>query len=255
VQIVRAKWGMFLANENDAYVGTSILRYGQFSEGEVELFRLVLRPGCVAVDAGANIGALTVPMARLVGPGGAVYAFEPQRMVFYSLAANLAMNDLRCVYAHHAALGPEPGTTTIPVMEYDKRGNFGMAAVGAEGEAVRVMTIDGLGLKRLDLLKIDVEGAELGVLLGAADTVRRCSPVVYAETDRKEQRRELFDWLFSEGYRLWMHCPPLFESENFFQSVVDYTGGASSINVIALHRAWRGSFPDGPEVTRDTVPE
>ena len=64
---------------NDAYIGRSLDVYGEYSEGEIDLFRQLLRPGDVAIDVGANIGALTVPMARLVQPGGAVVAFEPQR--------------------------------------------------------------------------------------------------------------------------------------------------------------------------------
>ena len=67
---------------NDAYIGRSLDVYGEYSEGELELFRQFLRPGDVAADIGANIGALTVGMARLVAPGGAVVAFEPQRTIF-----------------------------------------------------------------------------------------------------------------------------------------------------------------------------
>ena len=51
---------------NDAYIGRSLDVYGEYSEGEIDLFRQLLRPGDVAIDAGANIGALTVGMARLV---------------------------------------------------------------------------------------------------------------------------------------------------------------------------------------------
>src|SRR4051812_49892110 len=67
---------------NDAYIGRSLDVYGEYSEGELELFHQLLRPGDVAVDAGANIGAVTVGMARLFGPGGAGVALEPPRTHF-----------------------------------------------------------------------------------------------------------------------------------------------------------------------------
>jgi hypothetical protein len=67
---------------NDAYIGRSLDVYGEYSEGEVDLFRQLLRPGDVTVDEGPNIGALTVAMAQLVQPGGAIVAFEPQRAIF-----------------------------------------------------------------------------------------------------------------------------------------------------------------------------
>ena len=84
---------------NDAYIGRSLDVYGEYSEGEIDLFRQLLRPGDVAIDVGANIGALTVGMARLVQPGGAIVAFEPQRTIFDILCNNLRLNSLANVTA------------------------------------------------------------------------------------------------------------------------------------------------------------
>ena len=64
----------------------------------------LIEPGDVVVDVGADIGALTVPLARAVGPAGRVLAFEPQPTVFQNLCANLALNDLLHVQAFNAAL-------------------------------------------------------------------------------------------------------------------------------------------------------
>ena len=81
-QLVRARHGLFLANPNDVYIGRALLEYGEYCEHEVQLLAPLLSEGMVAVDAGANIGAVTVPLARAVGPGGLVYAFEPQPLTF-----------------------------------------------------------------------------------------------------------------------------------------------------------------------------
>ena len=73
---VETRHGIFTIFNEDELVGLSLATYGEYSEGEVEVFRKVLKPGDVAIDIGANIGALTIPMARLVGETGRVYAFE-----------------------------------------------------------------------------------------------------------------------------------------------------------------------------------
>ena len=98
-QLKLCKSGPMLFNKFDIYVGGSLSKYGEFSVGEQELFQRVVRPGQVVVEVGANIGAHTVELARLVGPEGEVHAFEPQRIVFQTLCANLALNQLTNVHA------------------------------------------------------------------------------------------------------------------------------------------------------------
>src|SRR4029079_8558912 len=79
------KYGLVLYNVNDHYVGRSFELYGEFSEGEVELFKQVIRPGDAVLDIAANIGAHTLVFARLAGEQGSVWAFEPQRVPFQTL--------------------------------------------------------------------------------------------------------------------------------------------------------------------------
>ena len=92
MRLAACRHGTMLFNAGDIYIGASLAAYGEFSEGEVALFRQLLRPGMTALDVGANIGAFTLPMARLVGATGRVIAWEPQRIVVQTLCANLALN-------------------------------------------------------------------------------------------------------------------------------------------------------------------
>src|SRR5262245_40497829 len=191
---------MFL--RNDAYIGRSLEVYGEYSEGEIDLFRQLLRPGDIGVDVGANIGALTVPMARLVQPGGAMVAFEPQRAIFDILCTNLRLNGLANVQAFRRAVGSITGTIRVPPLDYQRSDNFGGVALGgATGEEVQLVTIDSLNLPRLRLLKIDVEGMEHSVITGARATIARLKPAVYVENDRAEHSRALISLLFDIGYR------------------------------------------------------
>jgi FkbM family methyltransferase len=210
------RYGTMMFPLNDKYIGRSLDLYGEYSEAEVELFKFILRPGDVVIDAGANIGALTLPFSRLVGETGGVVAFEPQRPMFYMLSGNLAINTIENVAAIQAALGAAAGTILVPLARPQAHLNFGGISVGGEvGDPVRVRTIDSLALHALRLIKIDVEGAELGVIQGAAETIRRRRPFLFVENDRKEKSAALIEALFALGYRLWWHFAPLYSEKNF----------------------------------------
>src|SRR5437868_835956 len=94
IRLKRCREGAMLYNTNDTYIGRALDTYGEISRGEVELFQHVVQPSTTAVEVGANIGVHTIVLARLVGPQGRVVAFEPQRIVFQMLCANVALNAL-----------------------------------------------------------------------------------------------------------------------------------------------------------------
>ena len=233
---------------NDAYIGRSLDVYGEYSEGEIALFRQLLRPGDVAVDVGANIGALTIGMARLVQPQGTVHAFEPQSAIFEILSNNIRLNGLTNVATYRRAVGSERGTIRVPPLDYATANNFGgVALVSHEGEPVEVVTIDDLGLTRLRLLKVDVEGMEAEVVTGARATIARLQPALYIENDRADRSQRLISLLFEIGYRLWWHITPLFNPQNFFRHPHDIFGDVVSFNMIGFPRATPPAI-DLPEI-------
>lgn len=240
--------GLMLFNPKDAYVGRSLDLYGEFSEGEIELFRQVVRAGDVVVEVGANLGALTVPLANLVTPTGRVFAFEPQRIVFQELCANAALNSLTNVVARNEAVGAAPGVLAVPMLDYTHAANYGGLPLGPDAgwagkenvplEEVPVVTIDSLKLLRCRLLKIDVEGMEADVLAGAKDTVARCRPLLYVENDRAEKAEKLVEAMRGLGYQLYWHTPPLFLPNNFRNSSENVFGNILSFNVFGVPTEW-----------------
>lgn len=209
--------GMFLVNPRDQYVGRSMHEYREFSEWEVAALLKLLQPGAVVVEAGANMGAITVPLARHVGPDGTVFAFEPQRLTHQQLCANIALNGLTNVYALWAGCGAAPGMMIVPVLDPDAAAaNIGGLDIRGhtQGDPVGIKTIDGLELERCDLIKADVEGMERDVLAGARETIKRCRPILYVENDRPENGAALIDDVLALGYRAWWHTPPLFNAQN-----------------------------------------
>jgi FkbM family methyltransferase len=225
-----------VCNVNDIYIGRSLDLYGEYSQGETDLFLQFLRPGMVVVEVGANIGAHTVPLAQAVWPRGAVLAFEPQRIVFQTLCANLAVNSIVNVDARPAAVGAAPGTLLVPVLDCTLANNFGGLGLGTHtvGEPVSVVTLDSLDLGRCDLLKVDAEGMEKDVLDGASATLARHRPLLYVENDRQDKSAELIRAIHMLGYRMYWHRPYLFSAANFAGNPDNVFGNIASLNMLCL---------------------
>ena len=236
-RLLRTRHGLMLYNRHDIYIGRSLEQYGEYSEGESDLFSQVIRPGSLVVDAGANIGVHTLLMSRQVGDKGLVYAFEPQRTIYENLCANMALNGRKNVRCRCEALGETAGEIIVPPVDYDTDGNFGGLGLGSyqSGEKIPTVTIDSLQLPRCDFLKADVEGMELSVLRGAVRTIERFHPILYVENDRVESSPALIQFLQSLGYKLYWHLPPLFHAENFFGNPVNVFQNIVSSNMLGIH--------------------
>ncbi len=235
-RVKACRHGTLLYNINDRYIGRALHEYAEFSQGEVDLFQRLLRPGQTVVDAGANIGAHTVYFCRAVGPQGRVHAFEPQRVIFQALCANLALNSLQNGFAHHAALGEAEGRITVDTPDYARENNFGGMALGewSEGEEVALTTVDHLELAACHFIKIDVEGMEQAVLRGARRTIDRHRPVLYVENDRPEHAAALVRQLEALQYRLHWHLPAYFNPDNHARNPVNVFGNIASRNMLCL---------------------
>ena len=237
IRLKQCRYGPMLYVAGDRYIGQSLDRYGEFSQGELELLGQLLRPGQVVLDLGANVGTHTVFFAQTVTPTGTVYAFEPQRLLFQILCGNLALNALTNVHAHQFAVGRESGTVRVPLLDYDSLGNFGgLSLLGqTQGEAVSVVTIDQFDFTACHLIKIDVEGMESDVISGAEQTIRRLRPTLYVENDREDKSPALIEQLFGLDYRLYWHLPRLFNPDNYFGAAEDLFAGIVSANMLGIH--------------------
>ena len=149
-----------------------------FERSAIACLRRFLRPGMVCMDIGANAGLFAVFMATRVGAGGKVYAFEPTAATFQRLQTNITLNTLHNVVAENVAVTEQAGTVEFHVGPPDLCVYNSIAAVvhpsakGGQFSRVTVPSISiddycvahGIGL--VDVVKIDVEGAEWRVLKG-----------------------------------------------------------------------------------------
>jgi FkbM family methyltransferase len=249
--LARGKDGYFLYNRNDYYVGGALAKYGEFSGLEMDLFRVIVAPGSLIIEVGANLGAHTVGLAKIAGKHGRVIAFEPQRLTFQTLCANIALNSIENVECHWAAVGQTSGVVTVPEVSPHEKFNFGgVTIIGATGgTSVPCSTLDSLSaLSSLNFLKIDVEGMEADVVRGASNLLKQFKPTIYVENDRLAKSAELIELIASFGYRLFWHLPPLYNPNNFRGDAENLYGDTVSCNMLCVHRDMRVRVEGIPEI-------
>jgi FkbM family methyltransferase len=248
-ELTDTRHGLMLVNKNDVYMGQALLLYGECCEIELQfLLTLIRQPGMV-IEVGANMGIHTVPMAaQLTQQNRTLFAFEPQPVVFQQLCANLALNGLMNVRALPYACGSENGALVFEVPDYNDIGNFGgtsmhdssdaPAAATSRTEVVQCVRLDAIvSTGEVGVIKIDVEGRELDVLKGCEGIFARCHPFLYVENDRLDQSPALIQWLLDREYRLWWHCPPLFNPANFRGVPENCYPRTRSFNMLGIHRS------------------
>lgn len=236
-RLKECRYGTLLYNINDQYVGKALDLYGEYSEGEVQLFRRIVRRDDIIMDIGANLGAHTLFFSRAVGTGGAVLAFEPQRLVFQALCANMALNSVTNTVCYWTALTDAPGVMFVPVLDPRRPYNFGGVALGqhAQGDQISVMRANDFNLSRCRFMKVDVEGMELQVLRGATQIIERCHPILYIENDRPQHSAPLIRFIHSLGYSLYWHRPFLYNPDNFFRNAQNVYPNVISQNMLCIH--------------------
>jgi len=173
---------------------------GCFEPNELSFLARTLRPGMVFVDAGANEGLFTVLAARAVDPGGLVVAVEPSPRERARLRRNVARNGLAVVRVREEALADAPGKAVLRVADLEHAGQNTLGSFVYDGvhEATSVpvdcITLDQLieeeAIDRVDVLKIDVEGAEMKVLVGADRLLSRLRPVLLLELQEDSLRQQ-----------------------------------------------------------------
>jgi len=196
------------------HVERHIYFLGQYEPVEAFLLTRLLKPGMTVVDGGANVGAHTLMAATAVGPDGAVHAFEPVPRTADRLEAHVSDSGLDNVTVNRAALWSEPDTVTLslPPDNLDNAGAFSLRG-GDSASAVRAPAlrlddyVEERALSQVDLVKLDLEGAELPALRGMPRVLERMRPLLLVEICQATCRRfgyepgAIWELLAGLGYR------------------------------------------------------
>ncbi len=196
---------------------------GLFDRGVQKIISRYARRGAIVIDAGAHLGYFTSRMARGVGPTGEVHAFEPDPRIYPRLCHHLELNGLTWVFPRECGLLDR----RLEAHEISLPRQLGWASIvqgaGHATEVVRVamVTLDEyveehhVDPQRISLIKLDVEGAELQALRGAARTLRSCDAAVVVEHIPQRMRslgqdpEELHALMRQVGYSPWIRTQRL----------------------------------------------
>jgi len=152
-----------------------------------DLFKRTVKRGDTVVDLGANIGYFSLLAARLVGPGGKVFSFEPEPKNFKYLKKNIKINNYTQVKAYQKAVSNRNGKTKLFVCSYDTghhtiNQNKGIEAykrgrvIKEQSIKIETVTLDNFlrnKVNKVDVIKMDVEGAEYLALMGMDEILRK----------------------------------------------------------------------------------
>ncbi len=189
---VRNRWGHELFLSPYYFLDRAIIFGGTYSADVHLLFERIIRPGMVCMDIGANIGEMSLHLAKLVGPDGAVYAFEPVVPLFDRLKLNVERNGLDgIVRCFKLAVSNKSGYLPLRYADSSKE-NQGMASLVDDVPSVlnlcdetRTVTLDDFirehELDRIDFIKADIQGAEVYMLEGGSTCFGNLCPDVLME--------------------------------------------------------------------------
>ncbi len=234
-------------------IDLSIYLLGAFERSTAVALDRLVRPGDVAFDIGANIGAHTLGLALRTGSTGCVFAFEPTDFAFAKLKRNLELNpQLQGQTRIYQTLLADALTAPREAEIYASWPLRANAQVHAKHRGLLASTsnasVDTLdefvereGIERLDLIKIDVDGHEYPVLTGGRRTLEKFRPILvmelspYVHAEKNEKFRDLIALLRENGYSLQDATsgkPLPLESDELEALIPD----GASINVIARAR-------------------
>lgn len=163
--------------DTDDPVMSGALSLGEYEPETMSIFRSCLKKGMAVVDIGANLGYFTVIAAGSVGPSGKVFSYEPDPHNFALLEKNISVNGFKNVEAFPIALSDHAGTRELFFGDNQTTLSFSDKISTGRSESVVTDTLDNalkaLGYPRIDVIKMDIEGAEPLVLEGMGETIAR----------------------------------------------------------------------------------
>ncbi|NDE90611.1 MAG: FkbM family methyltransferase [Alphaproteobacteria bacterium] len=244
--LLLTKHGYFLAINHDVMVSLSLIKYGELNELEWELMKPFIKPEMVVVDAGAHLGTFLVPIARRIGPKGKVIGFEPQPVIHESLISAISLNKITNADIHNCCIGNSNDALEIDEPDYTRIGHFSGLPFQEDYNDVRITgkklqsrierLDDVFHEPRLDFIKIDVEGMEKDVLLGARESIMKFRPVMFIENNRRDKSSALNKLVLDMGYRIWWHTGRIFNPDNHNRCDENVFGKMSNINVLCVPR-------------------
>jgi FkbM family methyltransferase len=185
--------------------------YFGLSVEERDLLYPLIKKDDVVLDIGTNIGETLLNFAKITGPGGYVYGFEPVKYNYDKCMVNVNLNDFRNLKVFRIALSDRNETLYFEKATNRNSGGIAMKKeAGAEVDSVEALTLDNFvsthSIENITFIKLDVEGFETNVLRGGSAAIQRFRPVLFVEVDaanlekQNSSSEQLISLIESYGY-------------------------------------------------------
>ncbi len=170
-------------NSKDPLIGRQISLGVVYEENVTHFFKKHLRQNMTLLDIGANIGWYSLLTARLLNDNCKIYAFEPFAENAKLLLASKLKNKFHSIKVIQAATGNKFGTVA-----FGASGSNGQCKEIDEeiesiliSDTVNIVKVDNIVKEKVDLIKIDIEGAEYNALKGSINTIKNSLPTIFSE--------------------------------------------------------------------------
>jgi FkbM family methyltransferase len=210
----KTKNGVFFSLDLRDHLQKQIFWYGSYENQYTQFLLRLLRPGYVFFDIGANIGYYGLTAAAKIGSSGKVHCFEPASQLFQRIQKNIALNRFENILANQVAVSDGMDKMKLYLSSGDNLGMTGLTKAsnfsGIE-ELTETIILDKYiqihDLKRVDIVKIDIEGHEMAALRGMTTMIDRFKPLLLIEVLKTplmrydQSPRDIYRFLLSKGYQ------------------------------------------------------
>lgn len=239
--IVATRDGLIYQLDLAESIDRNIYVYGYYETETKKFIEKFVKPGMVVLDIGANIGAHTLKLAKIVGPHGLVIAFEPMSYSLGKLKTNLELNAFENVQIEKLALSDRKDQVQTFFNNSWRIFAGKNEQVAKSEEIIEFIKLDEYvetkKIERIDFIKLDVDGYELKVLKGAKNSLIKFKPFICIElckwtlNEYNERLDDLMDFIISLGYLISLDGVKYFSKDSILNAVSE----TSAINALCVH--------------------
>lgn len=240
MSVIATRYGKFRIIDSDNVISHSLKEYGEWAQQEIDFLLHFIKAGDSVADVGAFIGTHSRAFSDTVGINGVVYAFEPRGKIVEVLLDNVKLSPIQNIKLFQCGLGDECREIEITeALEYSEKnfGNFSLNTIkkAVEGtQRIHLRTLDEFSIAHLDLIKVDVEGMEIDVLLGGDATILKNRPFIFAEVNSLRGGVPLINWCASHQYFMFCALHPAYNPHNFFKNSVNHFSNAVEVGALLI---------------------
>ncbi|MDB6124159.1 MAG: methyltransferase FkbM family [Pedosphaera sp.] len=181
--IIASRRGRRLELDLNSHIERIIYYQNAYETWDTLFLESIVQPGWIMFDVGVNIGWHSLMASKKIGSNGKIFAFDISPDEMKKLKRNIELNQLACIEPILLAMSDRPGKVSIS--ETRDSGRTSLAVGGQRGKEIEATSLDHFvtqrNISRLDIIKVNIEGAEVKFLSGGRQTLKQFQPIIVME--------------------------------------------------------------------------